>query len=73
MTESKSKDEIEVTPQMIRAGVAALSLRCPLDVAFPVGGEEAAVEDVLLAAFLEMSDATLEMCIGVFEKSRPQP
>lgn len=40
----------EITPAMIEAGVHALSLRCPLDIAFPVGGEETAVEAVLSAA-----------------------
>ena len=39
-----------VTPQMVSAGVFALQQVCPFDVAFPVGGEDAAVEAVLNAA-----------------------
>lgn len=44
------KARIQVTAAMVAAGVHALSQRCPLDVAFPVGGEEIAVEEVLTAA-----------------------
>ena len=43
-------DEIEVTPEMIEAGVAALKLECPTDLAFSIGLEEIAVEAVLKAA-----------------------
>ena len=39
--------DIEITPEMIRAGVDALRLFCPFDLAFPHGGEEDAVEAVL--------------------------
>lgn len=42
--------EIEVTPAMVEAGVLALASLCPLDVAFPVGGEQDAVRAVILAA-----------------------
>ena len=41
---------VEITPAMIEAGVRALARACPLDLAFPIGGEEGAVEDVLTAA-----------------------
>lgn len=43
----RMREEIEITPEMIEAGVSGLSTACPLDVAFPVGGEEIAVEAVL--------------------------
>ena len=42
--------EIEVTDAMIEAGVLALASVCPMDDAFPVGGEEIAVAVVLRAA-----------------------
>ena len=44
------QSEIEVTPAMVEAGVVALARLCPMDDAFPVGGEEVAVEAVLKAA-----------------------
>lgn len=50
MAETEKKSEIEVTPEMIEAGVSALRLQCPFDVAFPVGGEEEAVLAVLSSA-----------------------
>ncbi len=39
-----------VSPAMVDAGLMALARICPLDVAFPVGGERDAVEAVLQAA-----------------------
>ncbi len=42
--------QIEVTDEMIRAGVEAFGHLCPMDIAFPVGGEEVAVEAALRAA-----------------------
>lgn len=48
--------EIEITEDMIAAGVAALAKLCPLDVAFPVGGEGTAVAAVLLAG-LQVQDS----------------
>ena len=46
-----------ITPGMIKAGVEALAANCPMDLAFPIGGEETAVEAVLHAA---LRAATLE-------------
>ena len=42
--------DIEITDAMIAAGVRALASACPMDFAFPAGGEEIAVEAVLKAA-----------------------
>jgi hypothetical protein len=39
-----------IPDEMISAGVFALRLKCPFDVAFPAGGEDEAVEAVLRAA-----------------------
>lgn len=47
----------EPTPAMIEAGVEALKGACPMDLAFPVGGEETAVEAVLRAALLAAKSA----------------
>jgi len=44
-------DELEITAGMISAGVSALRQLCPFDFAFPVGGEDDAVEAVLKAAW----------------------
>ncbi len=44
------RDRPAITPAMIEAGVAALARLCPVDVAFPAGGERDAVEAVLKAA-----------------------
>ncbi len=46
----EADEEIEITPQMVEAGVIALSSHCPIDVAFRLGGEREAVEAVLRAA-----------------------
>ena len=43
-------DATAISPEMISAGVFALQSHCPSDLAFPVGGEEIAVEAVLRAA-----------------------
>jgi len=48
--------EIEITPEMIEAGVSALVTHCPKDFAFPVGGEEDAVRAVLKAALQSAID-----------------
>lgn len=42
--------ELEITAEMISAGVSALRGLCPFDFAFPAGGEDDAVEAVLKAA-----------------------
>jgi hypothetical protein len=42
---------LTVTDEMIEAGVRALAETCPIDVAFPIGGEREAVEAILKAAF----------------------
>lgn len=42
-------DEVEITEEMVSAGVFALSQKCPMDFAFPAGGEDEAVEAVLKA------------------------
>jgi hypothetical protein len=44
-------DEVEITAAMFSAGVSALRRLCPFDFAFPVGGEDDAVEAVLKAAW----------------------
>lgn len=48
--EQRDRPVIEITEAMIRAGVFALSGLCPLDIAFPIGLEDEAVEAVLRAA-----------------------
>ena len=55
----RDRPEVEVTPTMIEAGVAALTEHCPMDLAFRVGGEETAVEAVLRAA-LSLSPRSAE-------------
>ncbi len=47
--DSQGQAGIEVTPAMIEAGVRALRLLCPVDLAFPIGGEDEAVRAVLEA------------------------
>lgn len=44
---------IEITDEMVEAGTHALKRYCPFDIAFPVGGEEAAVEAIYLAMEIE--------------------
>ena len=48
--ERQADAEIEITEEMIAAGVFALSGKWPFDVAFPAGGEDEAVEVALRAA-----------------------
>ena len=43
-------DEIEITEEMIEAGVAALSRLIPMEEAFRLGGEEEAVAETVRAA-----------------------
>ncbi|HYC74088.1 hypothetical protein, partial [Brevundimonas sp.] len=43
-------DEIEITEAMIEAGVDALSRLIPMEEAFRLGGEEAAVAETIRAA-----------------------
>jgi hypothetical protein len=43
-------EEFGITQEMVSAGVFALRGLCPFDFAFPVGGEDDAVEAVLIAA-----------------------
>lgn len=53
MVDNRGRDrpvEIEITDEMIAAGVDALAVNCPMDDAFPIGGEEDAVLAVLEAA-----------------------
>lgn len=47
-----TEEELGITQEMVEAGMAALHGYCPMDVAFPVGGEDDAVRAVLRAAFL---------------------
>ena len=53
----ESIDGIGATPAMIEAGIIALARLCRLDLAFPVGGEEDAVEEVWLAMCSERQRA----------------
>lgn len=46
----ESDQSVTVTPQMVQAGVSALAAVCPMDLAFPIGGEESAVKAVIEAA-----------------------
>jgi hypothetical protein len=48
--DQRDRPAIEVTEEMVKAGVSALSIICPLDLAFPNGREEEAVEAVIRAA-----------------------
>ncbi len=46
----KGRGRPVISSEMISAGVMALRGLCPFDVAFPIGGEDEAVEEVLKAA-----------------------
>ena len=51
MVKLRDRTVIEITSAMVEAAVLALSELCPMDVAFPVGGEDEVVRAVLLAAY----------------------
>ncbi len=60
MAESNSDtaEPIKITPEMVSEGVSALRGLCPFDVAFPHGGEDAAVEAVLRAGLAALFHPT---------------
>ena len=50
MADQADKVVVEITPEMIEAGVMALSRHVPFDLAFPLGDAETAVRAVLESA-----------------------
>lgn len=56
-TGDKPENEIQITPQMIEAGIRALSRHCPIDVAFPIGDVETAVREMIEAVFQERQES----------------
>lgn len=59
--DSQGQAGIEVTPAMIEAGVRALRLLCPVDLAFPVGGEDEAVRVVLEAGIAARAGSLVQV------------